>query len=101
MDRAHHEPPYGNRRRSVLLTNASRRLSGDQDGTLIVPCPPYRYATTPALPRPSRVDTTRRYTCLQNWRATGATWFIKDMKAIDWPSGATRAHQWRYRSVVR
>jgi hypothetical protein len=28
---------YGNRRRSVLLTNASRRLSGDQEGTLIVP----------------------------------------------------------------
>jgi len=25
------------RRKSVLLTNASRRLSGDQDGTLIVP----------------------------------------------------------------
>src|SRR5213593_1435048 len=51
---------YGNRRRSVLLTNASRRLSGDQDGTLIVPCPPYTYATTRALPPPPRVDITRR-----------------------------------------
>src|SRR5437773_1508430 len=55
---------YGNRRRSVLLTNASRRLSGDHDGTLIVPCPPYTYATTRALPPPARVDITRRYTCL-------------------------------------
>jgi transcriptional regulator with GAF, ATPase, and Fis domain len=27
---------------SVLLTNAMRRLSGDQEGTLMVPCPPYR-----------------------------------------------------------
>lgn len=25
---------------SVLLTNAIRVLSGDQDGTFIVPCPP-------------------------------------------------------------
>jgi hypothetical protein len=24
-----------------LLTNASRLLSGDQEGTFIVPCPPY------------------------------------------------------------
>src|SRR6266566_4490535 len=58
------ERHYGNRRRSVLLTNASRRLSGDQDGTLIVPWPPYTYATTRALLPPSRVDITRRYTCL-------------------------------------
>jgi len=28
--------------RSLLLTNASIRPSGDQEGTLIVPCPPYR-----------------------------------------------------------
>jgi putative transcriptional regulator len=27
--------------RSLLLTNAIMRPSGDQDGTLIVPCPPY------------------------------------------------------------
>ncbi len=26
--------------KSVLLTNASFLLSGDHDGTLIVPCPP-------------------------------------------------------------
>ena len=26
---------------SLLLTNAIMRPSGDQDGTLIVPCPPY------------------------------------------------------------
>src|SRR5204862_239560 len=29
-----------------LLTNASRFPSGDHEGTLIVPCPPYRYAIT-------------------------------------------------------
>lgn len=29
---------------SVLLTNATRLLSGDHEGTLIVPWPPYTYA---------------------------------------------------------
>jgi putative transcriptional regulator len=32
------DPPYC---RSLLLTNAIMRPSGDQEGTLIVPCPPY------------------------------------------------------------
>ena len=35
-----------------LLTNASRLLSGDQDGTLIVPWPPYTYAITRDSPPP-------------------------------------------------
>lgn len=39
------DPTPGARRRqraiAVLLTNAIRRESGDHDGTLIVPCPPY------------------------------------------------------------
>jgi len=30
----------------VLLTKATRVLSGDHEGTLIVPCPPYKYAIT-------------------------------------------------------
>jgi hypothetical protein len=29
-----------------LLTNAMYRLSGDHEGTLMVPCPPYKWAKT-------------------------------------------------------
>lgn len=41
--REHHFPQFGAVPHSmaVLLTNASILLSGDQEGTLIVPCPPY------------------------------------------------------------
>ncbi len=46
-----------------LLTNAACRPSGDHEGTLIVPCPPYRYATTrgPLLPSTGII---RNVTCL-------------------------------------
>lgn len=41
---------------AVWLTKASRFPSGDHDGTLIVPCPPYRYAITRAGPPPPAAD---------------------------------------------
>ena len=47
---------------AVLLTNASRVPSGDHDGTLIVPWPPYTYAMTRAGP-PS-IGINRSRTCL-------------------------------------
>src|SRR4030095_5088203 len=47
---------------SLLLTNAPRLLSGDHEGTLIVPCPPYKYAITFA--RPPLAGISLRYTCL-------------------------------------
>ena len=36
----------------VLLTKATLLLSGDQEGTLTVPCPPYTYAITFGWPPP-------------------------------------------------
>ena len=39
-----------NHLRSELLTNAIFLLSGDHEGTLIVPWPPYRYAITFGFP---------------------------------------------------
>ena len=45
-----------------LLTKASRLPSGDQEGTLIVPCPPYTYAITRG--RPPLTGISRSSTCL-------------------------------------
>jgi hypothetical protein len=45
-----------------LLTNASRFPSGDHEGTLMVPCPPYTYAITREGPPPTGI--TRSSTCL-------------------------------------
>ena len=50
---------------SVLLTNAIFLLSGDHDGTLIVPCPPYKYAITLGLlPALAPMGIRRKYTRL-------------------------------------
>src|SRR6266853_1349754 len=56
------------------VTNATRRLSGDHDGTLMVPCPP-KNGGVRSRTEPSRVSMSRSLTCLPNgW---SSAWFSR------------------------
>src|SRR5690606_358699 len=81
-----------------LLTKAMCLLSGDQELTLIVPCPPYRYAITFAAPPETGIN--RSMTLLYEGCEFSSMSGEKEIKAIHLPSGEICGNQSLYWSKV-
>src|SRR5215470_11115161 len=74
-------------------------LSGDQEGTLIVPCPPYKYAITRGAPGAVN-ESKRSITLLYEGCSAGSIVGGNEMIVIHFPSGEICGNQLLYSSNV-